>query len=126
MYTGQIDVISNRADWTSQFVQLIDGDDGSVINILNTEIGFDCIVSIREIDSGCYRHLVSTSIAEGGVIVAAGDTGPGFHWHFEQSALSCLDPGTYEFGIKVKANGEVEDLVIGTIAVLGGNYGNLS
>lgn len=118
MYTGQIDTISNREDWTGPFVQLIDDSDDSIINILNVSIGFDCSVYIKDLD-GCQRVL--GSIASGEVIVSSGDDGAGFEWHFEASRLSCLCPGTYEFGIKTTANNEVKDLVVGTLAVVGGN-----
>jgi hypothetical protein len=118
MYTGQIDVISNKADWTAPyFVQVID-DDGSIINITNVDIGFDCSVYIKDAN-GC--NLVTGTIASGEVIVADGDDGAGFQWAFEASRLSCLCAGTYRFGIKTTANGDVQDLVDGTLAVIEGN-----
>lgn len=119
MFTGQIDTISNKADWTAPyFAQLIDDSDNSVINIMNADIGFDCSVYIKDMD-GCQRVL--GTIASGEVIVSSGDDGPGFQWAFEASRLSCLCAGTYRFGIKTTANGEVKDLVDGTIAVIEGN-----
>lgn len=118
MYQGQIDVISNKADWIGPFVQLTDDLDGSIINILNVDIGFDCSVYIKDLE-GCQRVL--GSIDSGEVVVADGDDGPGFQWSFEASRLNCLSAGTYEFGIKTTANDEVQDLVIGEVVVVGGN-----
>lgn len=117
-YTGQIDQISNRADWTGPFVQLIDDADGSVINILNVDAGFDCSVYIKDMD-GCQRVL--GTITNGKVIASSGDNGPGFQWHFTKSDLSGLCAGTYRFGIKTVANGETNDPFDGTIAVIEGN-----
>lgn len=117
MYTGQIDQITNKQDWTGPFVQMESGLDGSIINILNEDIGFDCSVYIREMD-GCLR--VVGSIESGEVIVSDGDDGPGFQWSFAESRLSCLCPGTYKFGVKTTANGEVKDFIVGTLAVLDG------
>jgi hypothetical protein len=119
MYQGQIDVISNRADWTApMFVQLVDDSDDSIIDITNVDIDFDCAVYIKDADN-C--HIVTGTIDSGEVIVSDGDDGPGFQWAFEASRLYCLCAGTYKFGIKTTANGDVQDLVIGTVAVVEGN-----
>jgi hypothetical protein len=120
MYQGPIDVISNKADWIGPFVQLIDDSDSSIINILNVSVGFDCSVYIKDLEPfGCQRVL--GSIANGKVIASSGDDGPGFQWSFEASDLSSLCAGTYEFGIKTTTNGEVNDILVGTIAVIEGN-----
>ena len=122
MYRGQIAEISNRADWIAPyFVQLIDDSDGSVIDILNPSIAFDCKVEIADNDCDWWRPIVSASIADGHVIASSGDTGPGFQWSFTEDRLRCLCPGTYKFGIKTTTNGEINDIVIGTIVVIGGN-----
>lgn len=119
MYQGQIDTISNKADWTAPyFVQLTDDADGSIIDITNVDIGFDCSVYIKDMNN-CQRVL--GSISSGEVIVADGDDGPGFQWAFEASRLSCLCAGTYKFGIKTTANDDVQDTVLGTLAVIEGN-----
>jgi hypothetical protein len=85
MFTGQIAAISNKADWTGPFVQLVDDSDNSIINILNSDIGFDCSVYIKDMD-GCQRVLAT--IANGKCIVSSGDTGSGFQWQFVASDLS--------------------------------------
>ena len=118
MYTGQIDLISNRADWTGPFVQLVNDSDGSIIDILNPSIGFDCSVYIKNID-GCQRVL--GTIANGKVIASSGDDGPGFQWKFKWTDLSGLCSGTYRFGIKTTTNGEVNDLYDGTLGMIEGN-----
>jgi hypothetical protein len=122
MYNGQIDTISNRADWTGPFVQLVD-DTGAIINILNVGIGFDCSVYIKGMRQSHHNswQLVLGSISNGKVIASAGDDGPGFQWSFLEADLSNLCAGTYEFGVKTTTNGEVNDLIIGTVTVLEGN-----
>jgi hypothetical protein len=124
MYRGQIAEISNRADWNGPFVQLTDDDDGSIINILNTDIAFDCVVSIGE--ESCHYPRISASIADGGVVATTGDTGPGFQWKFTADSLKCLRAGTYQFGVKIQASGEVEDLILGTVVVIEGSNGIFS
>lgn len=119
MYIGQLGVISNREDWVSDFTQLIDEDDGSIINILNPDIGFDCSVYIAD-ENNC-RRLSPATIADGGVVVTAGDDGPGFQWTFRETALQGLCAGTYRCGVKVTANGQISDVIVGSIAVIEGN-----
>lgn len=121
MYTGQVAVITNREDWVSDFYQITDEDDGSVVNILNPDIGFDCSVYIQDED-GCQRVTTAT-VGNGGVVVSASDIvgEPGFQWSFSDSALHCLCAGTYRCGVKVTINGLVSDLIVGTIAVIEGN-----
>lgn len=122
MYQGQIAEISNQADWFAPFfVQLVDDTDDSIINILNPAIGFDCTVEIADYNCDWWRPLVSASIADGNVIAEAGDTGPGFLWNFSRDTLSRLCPGTYKFGIKTTTNGEVIDVMVGLLVVIGGN-----
>lgn len=118
MFTGQIDTITNRADWTGPFCQIVDDSDGSIVNILNPSIGFDCSVYIED-EHGC--QIVLGSIANGKVIAAAGDDGPGFQWSFVANDFSGLCAGTYRFIIKTTTNGEVNDLMVGSIAVLRGH-----
>lgn len=127
MYQGQIDTISNCADWTGPFCQIVT--DGTIVNILNTDIAFDCVVTIRG-----HRHhgfgldgfggdgvLITASISNGKVIAAAGDDGPGFQWSFTADDLKPLRAGSYHFGVKTTTNGQVMDLVDGTLAVIEGN-----
>lgn len=129
MYQGQIDTISNRADWTGPFCQIVT--DGTIVNILNPDIAFDCVVTIRGhrhgVGLGNYYGgfgegiLITGSIANGKVIASAGDDGPGFQWSFTSDDLKILRPGSYHFGIKTTTNGQVMDLVDGTLAVIEGN-----
>jgi len=119
MFTGQVDVISNKETWISDFIQLVDEDD-NVVNILNEDIGFDCTVYIKD-DDGCL--LVTGSIDDGKVVVSESDVEdePGFQWQFEVSDLTNLCAGNYRCGVKTTSNGEVKDLILGTLAVLEGN-----
>lgn len=132
MYQGQIDVISSRADWPGPFCQIV-ADDGTIINILNPDIAFDCVVTISgdgnyqgfgfgDYYGGFNSHArVVGSIANGKVIASSGDDGPGFQWMFLAADLACLRAGSYRFGIKTTTNGQVVDLVDGTLAVIEGN-----
>jgi hypothetical protein len=119
MFTGQVDVISNRETWISDFVQLTD-EDGTVINILNPDVGFDVSVYVKD-ESGCHR-IVGT-VANGKVIIADSDVAnePGFQWEFSVDDVRCLCAGTYLCGVKTTSNGEVKDIILGTLAVVEGN-----
>lgn len=131
MFTGQIqnEPISNKADWIAPFfAQIVT--DGVIVNILNPDIGFDCVVTIRGngdhqgfggFYDGCNDVLITASVANGKVIASMGDDGAGFEWSFFESDLRCLRPGTYRFGVKTTTNGEVKDLIDGTLAVIEGN-----
>jgi hypothetical protein len=122
MFEGQIARISNQADWIAPFfVQVVDDSDGSIINILNPDIGFDCVVEIADNNCDWWRPIISASITDGTVIVASGDTGPGFQWVFTRQTLSRLCPGTYKFGVKTTTNGEENDAIISTLVIIGGN-----
>jgi hypothetical protein len=118
MFTGQIAKISNKADWTSPFVQLVDNSDGSIINILNADVAFDCSVYIKDMEG---NDLAVATIANGKVIASSGDDGAGFQWQFLVADLSDICAGTYRFGIKTETNGEVNDVCDGTIWIIEGN-----
>lgn len=131
MFTGQIqnEPISNKADWIAPFfAQVVT--DGVIVNILNPDIGFDCVVTISGDgnhygfgfgDGFCNGPLITASVANGKVIASMGDDGAGFEWSFFADDLRCLRPGTYRFGVKTTTNGEVKDLIDGTLAVIEGN-----
>lgn len=115
MYTGQVAVISNKATWASDIVELIDEDDGTVTDLTDPEIGtVDIVVTIKDTD-GCTR--ATANLDNGKVLIP----GPGFEWQFEVSDLSNLCAGTYKLGVKVTISGFVADEIVGTIAVIEGN-----
>lgn len=115
MYTGQVDVISNKATWRSQVYELVDEDDDTTTD-LTTIAALDIVVTIGGIEQD-FGPYVTASIANGKVTVP----GPGFQWQFEDTDLSGLCPGTYCVGVKVTMDGFIVDLIIGDIAVLEGN-----
>jgi hypothetical protein len=125
MYTGQVDVVSNKATWRSPVCELVDDQDGTTTNLAT--IGtVDIVVTISGQSSGSAFNygsinpsciLATASIANGKVTIP----GPGFQWQFEVADLSNLCAGTYRLGAKVTINGFVTDLIDGTIAVLQGN-----
>lgn len=124
MYTGQVDVISNKATWRSDVYELVDEDDDTTTDL--TEVAsLDIVVTIKGMAgsvcdyemSAPYPVLVTGSIANGKVTVP----GPGFQWQFEDTDLSSLLPGTYIVGAKVTMDGFIVDLIIGSITVIEGN-----
>lgn len=125
MYTGQVAVISNKATWQSDVVELVDDGDGSTVDLTNSGT-VDIVVTIRGQSPGTYRDyssvnsgcvIATASIANGKVTIP----GPGFQWQFEVADLSSLCAGTYRLGVKVTINGFVNDMIDGTIAVVQGN-----
>jgi hypothetical protein len=115
MYTGQVDVISNKATWRSEVYELVDPDDGTTTD-LTTVVGLAIVVTIKGLPNCCWT-IVSGSITDGTVTVP----GPGFQWQFEDTDLSGLCPGTYGLGVKVTMNGFIVDLIDGTLVVIEGN-----
>lgn len=111
MYTGQLAVISNRATWLSDVMEIVDDASGTVTD-LTTVSPLDISVSIFD---GCSPMAMAT-ITNGKVTIP----GPGFQWRFEASDLQGLCAGTHRLGIKVTMAGFVVDLFDGTIAVLEG------
>lgn len=113
MYSGQVAIISNRATWRSDVLELVDEDDGTTTD-LTTVSPLDIEVTIS--DLGCRYPRATATIDNGKVTVP----GPGFQWQFEDTDLSCLCAGTYRLGVKVTIDGFIVDLVDGTIAVVEG------
>lgn len=128
MYTGQVAVISNKATWLFDGVELVDDADGTTTDLTNPALTVDIVVTVKGRSnpraffdyggispSNCV--LATASIANGKVTIP----GPGFQWQFEVADLSCLCAGTYGLGVKVTINGFVNDVIDGTIAVIEGN-----
>lgn len=114
MYTGQLAVISNKATWLFDGVEVFDDADDTTTDLSNPALIVDIVVTIKDMN-GCTR--ATASIANTKVTIP----GPGFQWQFEVSDLSCLCAGTYKLGVKVTTNGFVIDVIIGTVAVIEGN-----
>jgi hypothetical protein len=112
MYTGQIDVISNRATWASDVVELVDEDDGTTTDLAVVS-PLDIYVAIKDLD-GCQRLLAT--IGNGKVTIP----GPGFQWQFEINDLSGLCAGTYRLGVKITIDGVATDLSDGTLVIVEG------
>ena len=116
MYTGQIAVISNKATWWSDVVELYDeADDGTetVIDLADGSLTVDVAVYIND-DSGC--TLASATLANGKAEIV----GPGFQWSFADTDLSRICAGTYHCIVRLTIDGFIADLVLGTVAVLEG------
>jgi protein involved in temperature-dependent protein secretion len=114
MYTGQVAVVSNRATWLSDVLEVVDEDTGTATD-LSTINSLDIQVTIKDMD-GCWT-IATATIANGKVSVP----GPGFQWQFEDTDLTSLCAGTYKLGVKITINNFITDLVDGTIAVVEGN-----
>jgi hypothetical protein len=119
MYTGQVAAISNQATWASQTYELVDEEDGTTTDLTDPLLTVDIVVTIRS-DSDRSSVLATASVTNGKVTIP----GPGFQWQFEVSDLTDLCSGVYRLGAKVTIDGFVSDFIIGTIAVLDGNYGS--
>jgi hypothetical protein len=113
MFTGQLDVISNRATWISDTYELEDEDDGSTIDLSDPALTVSISVYIKDHD-GCHR--LTGTLADKVVI-----DGPGFHWQFEDTDMNQFCAGTYACGVKVTINGFITDLIIGNVAIREGN-----
>lgn len=116
MYQGQIAVISNKATWWSDVVELYDEDDDgvdTVIDLADPNLTVDAEIYIND-EQGC--TLASATIANGKAEIV----GPGFQWSFEVADLSRVCAGTYHCVIRLTIDGFVADLVLGTIAVIEG------
>jgi hypothetical protein len=119
MFTGQVDVISNRATWLSQVYDIVDEDDDTTTD-LTAVATLAIVVTVGgfSAEKNCWcGPFVTASIANGKVTVP----GPGFQWQFEDTDLSGLCPGTYRVGVKVTMNGFIVDLIIGDLTVIEGN-----
>lgn len=114
MFTGQVDVISNKATWISDTVELYDDADMTTTD-LSTISPLEIEVTIKDMCCDCEKAIAT--IDNGKVLVP----GPGFYWRFENTDLSYLCPGTYKLGVKITYNDTIIDEIIGTIAVLEGN-----
>jgi hypothetical protein len=124
MFTGQVDVISNKATWRSQVMELVDEDDGTTTD-LSTVSPLDIVVTISRQSADCCNPvginsssvIATASIGNGKVTVP----GPGFQWQFEVADLTNLCAGTYRLGVKITIAGFVIDMIDGTLSVLEGN-----
>ena len=119
MFTGQVAVISNRATWRSPVFEVVDEDDGTTTDLTDPALVVDIVVTIRRQDDCCETPtaLATASIANGKVTIP----GPGFQWQFEDTDLSSLCVGTYTLGAKVTIDDYVQDIIIGSLAVIQGN-----
>lgn len=118
MYTGQVDVISNKATWASKTYELVDEEDGTTTDLSDPALDVDIVVTIRPNDDQCSTTaLVTASIANGKVTIP----GPGFQWQLEDDDLTSLCAGTYRLGVKITIDDFVVDIIIGTLAVIQGN-----
>lgn len=128
MYTGQVAEISNRADWQSDVVELIDEDDGSTVNLADPLLTVAISVYIKGRCGCCgdgysshYRCCCTTRVVgtlDNAKVVIVG---PGFQWQFEDTDLRCFCAGTYRCGVKITINGFITDLILGELVIREGN-----
>ena len=113
MFTGQFDVISNKATWLSKVVEAVD-DAGDQIDFTPAS---DITVTIKDMD-GC---VLATATLTNSKVILTSPAPAGLQWQFEVTDLSSLCAGTYRLGVKITISGFVTDLIDGTIAVAEGN-----
>src|SRR5882762_3813174 len=102
MFTGQVAVISSRATWNSDTYELVDESDGTTADLSNPLLTVDIVVTIKDESGWCVFATASKS--NGKVTIP----GPGFAWHFADTDLSILCPGTYRLGAKITINGYID------------------
>lgn len=124
MFTGQVDVISNKATWRSEVMELVDEGDGTTTD-LTAVSDLEIVVTIRGLTGSVQdygtappAYVYATASIENGKVTVPG---PGFQWQFEDTDLSGLCAGTYRLGVKVTIDGFIVDLIDGTITVIEGN-----
>jgi hypothetical protein len=116
MYTGQVAVISNKATWWSDVVELYDEDDDgkeTVIDLSDPNVVVDIQIYINDQD-GCSKASATLQNGKAEIV------GPGFQWSFADSDLAGICAGTYHCIVRLTIDGFIADLVLGTIAVLEG------
>lgn len=112
MFTGSLEPVSNRATWREQ-CRVWDSETGQPFDISEaTEI-------VVQVGQDCWRPLFSAKLSSNTVNLI--DDNTAFEFVFSADQMKCLCAGTYEVGITITVNGDVESLVIGTLPVMDGN-----
>jgi hypothetical protein len=119
MYYGNLNVVSNRADWQEVFV-LTDEDTGDLIDIS----GCDITLSV----ACCRPSYLSDGYGFGGPVgvILTGSTDTGevtlpdvgtFQFIFTKDRMASLCQGEYQIGIRISQDDRTVQLFAGTVKV---------
>jgi len=111
MYQGNLEAISNRADWFGT-IELVNDDTGEVISDLS---GVTVNLVIR--DRGCRTPILSAT-TEDDRITFIGDGI--IQWHFTATDLARLCAGSYEIGITVSRDDITDQELIAVLPIIDG------
>lgn len=123
MFTGQVAVISNKATWLSDIVEMED-EDSQIFDLSDVALPTVAIVVTIKDMNRCTLATASVELTLGVETGGNGKVavpGPGFQWQFEDTDLRCLCAGTYRLGVKITVDDFVDDFIDGTITVIEGN-----
>lgn len=111
MFGINFEPVSNREDWIEQG-SFTDPTDGSALVIDDAE-AFE--IAIRA--PGCSDPVLTGSFGDGKISFPETNT---VQWRFPASVMRCLRAGNYEVGATVTKDGEVTQIILGTLPVYDG------
>jgi hypothetical protein len=125
MYYGNINTVSNRADW-QEVIELTDDDTGDPIDISGCRITLSVVKLPRDpnfyMRDGYYGF--PAGYATGLMLTGSTDTGEitlpdvgTFQWLFPYTRMACLSQGNYQIGIRISQDDRVMQLFVGTVKV---------
>ena len=132
MYFGNLDTVSNRADW-QEAVVLTDEETGDLIDISLCRV----TLTLRTLRA---RPNANASIpssygygygggTDAGIVMLTGSTDTGevtlpdvgtFMWTFPADRMWCLPAGPYELGVRIAQDDRTAQLIVGQINVVEG------
>ena len=132
MYFGNLDTVSNRADW-QEAVVLTDEETGDLIDISLCRVTLT-LRTLRArpnasatVPMGTYGY--GFGMGEAGVVMLTGSTDTGeitlpdvgtFMWTFPAASMSNLPAGAYELGVRISQDTRTAQLIVGQINVVEG------
>jgi len=118
---GPLLPISNKATWT-EALSVTDGETGEAIDLSSAD---EITITVRDTNSrpsdycfGTNPTPVLTATLTGGQVVLV-ETGV-LEWTFTKDQMRALAAKTYQVGLTLEDDGEVVQLIIGTVPVLEG------
>jgi len=110
MYIGNLDPVSNRADWRVTR-EVVDDDTEELVDLTGAVIRFE----VREQRS--FSTMLQASTTDGRITVD--DTGT-FTVAFSATDMQNLAAGIYDVGCIIIMNGITDQFILGTVTVLDG------
>lgn len=129
MYFGNINTVSNRADW-QEVIVLTDEDTGDQIDISQCRITLSIVRAPRDpnfyLRDG-YYGLVNYGYAGGVLLTGSTDTGEvtlpdvgTFQWLFTADRMGALSQGEYLVGVRISQDDRIMQLFAGTVKIVEG------